>query len=506
MSEIVFSIDASTSGVKCMAWDREGTLLAVGSTTLELSIPQSGYGEQDPRDWWRGAVIAVNECRAQIDASQVVSLAVTHQRESFACLDENNLPVRPAMLWLDTRAHEQVLRFGTRRVHDLTGKPANPTPAFYKLLWMREHEPELLDRTARVVDVHAYLVHELTGEWSTSVASADPLGLLDLETGDYSDELLDIVGLDRSVLPRLVAPGGVIGELSASAAAQLGLAEGLLIVAGAGDGQAAGLGAGIVSPGRAYLNIGTGLISGSFSDSYIPSPAYRAMAGTISGTVNYELFVGAGTFMITWFLKTFTDGVGDGIKRDDSIPREVFWERKAAEISPGAEGLFVVPYWNGQLTPFWDQDARGVMFGLTGAHTTAHIYRAVLEGIAFELRVCLEEAERSLPVPITEFIAMGGGTRSPLWCQLFADILQRPIVLAGSDEATALGAGVLAAVGAGLYASTAQAAAAMTQSGIRYEPRVNSRATYDALFSVYRQIYPALRPVFAAAAKGASHG
>lgn len=504
MSEIVLSVDASTSGVKCMAWDREGTLLAVGSTTLELSIPRPGYGEQDPRDWWRGTVTAVHECLAQIDASRVVSFAVAHQRETFACLDENNLPVRPAMLWLDTRAHEQVTRFGTRRVHDLTGKPANPTPAFYKLLWMRQHEPELLDRTVRVVDVHAYLVHELTDQWSTSVASADPLGLVDLETGDYSDELLDIVGLDRSVLPRLVAPGDVIGPLSASAAAQLGLAEGLLIVAGAGDGQAAGLGAGIVSPGLAYLNVGTGLISGSFSDSYVPSPAYRAMAGTITGTVNYELFVGAGTFMITWFLKTFADAHDDDV--DVSLPREVLWEHKAAEISPGAEGLFVVPYWNGQLTPFWDQDARGVMFGLTGAHTTAHIYRAVLEGIAFELRVCLEEAERSLPVPIAEFIAMGGGTRSALWCQLFADILQRPIVLAGSNEATALGAGVLAAVGAGLYASTAQAAEAMTKVGKRYEPQAHTRATYDALFGVYRQIYPALRPVFAAAARGASHG
>lgn len=500
MPEVILSVDCSTSGVKCIAWAADGTALATGSTTLELSIPHPGYGEQDPRDWWKGTQVAVRECVSQINPNDVVAFAITHQRESFACLDDEGAPLRPAMLWLDTRANEQVVKFGTRRIHDLTGKPANPTPAFYKLLWMREHEPETLEKTRRIVDVHAYLVHEITGQWVTSVASADPLGLIDLETSDYSDEILAILGIDRTVLPALVNPGEVMGTMTQEASSALGLPEGVPVVAGAGDGQSAGLGAGIVAPGRAYLNVGTGLISGSFSDTYIPSPAYRAMAGTLPGTVNYELFVGAGTFMVSWFMNTFADG-GDV---EPGTSREVYWQSHAEAIEPGAEGLFVVPYWNGQLTPFWDQDARGVMFGLTGVHTPAHIYRATLEGIAFELRLCLEEAERSLPAPITEFIAMGGGSRSPLWCQLFADILQSPIVLAGSDEATALGAGVLAATGVGLYPSTAAAAAGMTSVRTRYEPQLSQRATYDALYAVYRQIYPALRPVFSSAASGLS--
>ena len=273
------------------------------------------------------------------------------------------------------------------------------------------------------------------------------------------------------------------------------------MVSGAGDGQSAGLGAGIIAPGSAYLNVGTGLISGSFSDHYVPSTAYRAMAGTIPGTVNYELFVGAGTFMISWFMSTFAGA--EPVFAD--VPREVQWERKAADIEPGAEGLFVLPYWNGQLTPFWDQDARGVMFGLTGAHTSAHIYRAVLEGIAFELRFCLEEAEANLPAPIQEFIAMGGGTRSPLWCQIFADVLNRPVVLAGSDEATALGAGILAATGAGLFDSVGDAVAAMTSTTKRYEPNAQGVTTYEQRYQAYRLIYPALRPVFSATSQGADH-
>ena len=497
MSDLVISVDCSTSGVKCIVWGLNGTEIATGSTPLDLSVPQPGYGEQDPRDWWAGFITAIHSAMSYVNPQRVKAISITHQRETFACIDDADLPIRPAMLWLDVRAGEQVDQFGTDRVHVLTGKPANPTPAFYKLLWLKENEPDTLERTAMVVDVHGYLAHKLTGEWATSVASADPLGLVDLATGDYSDEILAQVGITREQLPVLVQPGKQLGVITEAAAGELGLPAGLPVISGAGDGQAAGLGAGIVAPGVAYLNVGSGLISGSFSRDYKPSKAYRAMAGTLPGTVNYELFVGAGTLMISWFVNSF----GDAQNLPAGVSREQYWEQRAKDVPRGAEGLFVLPYWNGQLTPFWDHNAKGVMLGFTGVHTPSHIYRAILEGIAFELRVCLEEAEPLWPETILEFIAMGGGTRSPLWCQIFADVLQRPIVLAGSDEATALGAGILAAFGAGLFDSVEDAASSMTGTGRRYEPNAVAAAEYDALYATYRQVYPALRPVFAAAAE-----
>ncbi len=492
MPELVLTIDCSTSGAKAIAWDLNGAQVATGATELSLSIPHPGYGEQDPSQWWDATVAAVNKCIEQIDPSSIAVVAVTHQRESFACLDAHGKPLRPAMLWLDTRAGAQVEQFGTERIHTLTGKPANPTPAFYKLLWMRENEPEVLENTSLVVDVHAYVTHRMTGAWRTSVASADPLGLLDIEAREYSDEILEIVGLKRSQLPKLVEPGELIGQLTPLAAQALGLPMDLPVIAGSGDGQSAGLGAGIIAPGKAYLNLGTGLISGSYSQKYLPHTAYRAMAGTLPGSVNYELFVGAGTFMVSWFLNT----IAAGHQIPEGIAAEVFWENEAAQIPRGAEGLFVLPYWNGQLTPFWDHDARGVMFGLTGSHTPAHIYRAVLEGIAFELKFCLDEALKELPEGIDEFITMGGGSRSPLWCQILADVLQRPIVLAGSDEATSLGTGILAAVGAGFFANAEAAVEAMTSTSTRFEPQASSVARYADLYQVYREIYPALRPVY----------
>ncbi|MFB8387352.1 FGGY-family carbohydrate kinase [Microbacterium sp. NPDC055910] len=492
MTDLVLAVDCSTTGAKCIAWDLDGHAVASGRSELPLSIPHPGWGEQDPRDWWDATASAIRECVGRIDPDRVRALAVTHQRESFACIDAEGEALRPAMLWLDARAGAQVDRFGSARIHELTGKPPNPTPALYKLLWLAEHEPATLARTAKVVDVHGYLVHRLTGRWATSTASADPLGLMDFVKGSYSPEVLELVGLTEDRLADLVPPGDPIGTLTPSAADELGLAASVVIVSGSGDGQSAGLGAGVTAPGDAYLNLGTGLISGIFSPTYRPRLSHRSMAGAIAGSVNNELFVGAGTFLVSWFLNEIAAGEPDG------VPREQYWQARAADIAPGAEGLFVVPYWNGQLTPLWDHRARGVMIGFGGVHTRAHIYRAVLEGIAFELRWCLEHAEPHFDERVREFVAMGGGARSPLWCQIFADVLGRPLVLAGHDEATALGVGILAAAGAGLHANVTDAAAHMTRRGHRYEPDPAAVRRYDALYGVYREVYPAVRPLFPA--------
>jgi xylulokinase len=491
---LVVAVDCSTTSAKAIVWDPVGGRVASAHAPLPLSTPQPGYGEQDPTDWWTATARAVRDAVAGIDRERIVAISITHQRESFVCLDSDGAAIRPGMLWLDVRAGAQVDSHGTERVHTLTGKPANPTPAWYKLLWLAEHEPQTLQRTRHVVDVHGYLVQRMTGRWVTSLASADPLGLVDLSTGDYSDELLDAVGLDRSQLSEILQPGEPVGPLTSEAASELGLRPDTIVITGAGDGQCAGLGAGVVAPGRAYLNLGTGLISGSVSDSYTPSTAYRALTGAVPGTFDYELFIGAGTYMVSWFLDTFLEPPGGGGSSPGGL--EQYWEDQASRIAPGADGLVVVPYWNGALTPYWDNRARGIMVGFTGAHHRAHVYRAILEGIAFELRLCLEHAERTLDAPIAEFVTMGGGSRSPFWCQLLADVLQRPIVLAGQDEATCLGAAMLAAAGAGVHPSIPVASEKMSALGRRFLPDPAAPAIYDPLYAGYREVYPALAPVF----------
>jgi xylulokinase len=494
MTDLLLTVDCSTTSAKATVWNGRGEAVSEGRAKLDLSVPAVGQGEQNPLQWREATESAIADAIDGLDTSLIRALCFTHQREGFVCVDEGGDAIRPAMLWLDTRAKEEVRTFGTQKVHEISGKPPNPTPAYYKLLWLRTNEPETIARTAMVTDVHGYLVWAFTGEFATSVASADPLGLIDLTTGDYDDALLADCGVSRGQVPCLVDPGKIIGQVTADMAAKLGLPAGLPVVAGAGDGQCAGLGAGIVEPGSAYLNLGTGLISGSVSDNYVPSLAYRAMAGCVPGTVNYELFIGAGTFMVTWFLSTINQD--SFTKSGGHQTAEEFWQAQAATIPLGSEGLIVVPYWMGALTPYWEETARGILVGFTPSHSPAHIYRAILEGIACELRLCVEQATPSLPQPLSEFVVMGGGATSDLWCQMIADVVGAPLVISGEQEATSLGAAMLAAVGAGLYSSVADAGKAMSSRGRRFEPRSEQATAYDEVYEHYRAVYPALRSTF----------
>lgn len=493
MSELlVISIDCSTTSSKAIVWNSDGVALAEARMEIPLSIPNDGWGEQDPELWWSATKHSLTQVAKKIDANKIAALVLTHQRESFACLNENGKAIRPAMLWLDTRAHAQVKQFGTGEVHTITGKPANPTPAFFKLLWLKENEPDVLLRTKKIVDVHSYLSSRLADIYVAPTASVDPLGLTDIKTGRYSPALMKTLGILEQQLPSVCQPGDVVAALSDSVATSLGLPAGVKLVAGGGDGQCAGLGAGAAEPGIGYLNLGTGLIAGVYSEEYRASFAYRTMMGTIPGSYNYEFFVGAGTYLVNWF-KSHQD-LGD---LQGKSP-EQFWGELAAEVPIGSQGLFTLPYWNGALTPYWDQNARGSIIGFTGIHQNQHLYRSILEGIAFELRLCLESAAATLRHPLTQLIAMGGGVKSELWCQILADNLKIPITISHSQESTSLGAAMLGFAAIGSYQNTREAAQKMSGTGKTYQPNLENSQEYDRYYEVYRGLFPALKSSFAA--------
>ena len=498
--KLVISVDCSTSAAKAVVWDESGKAIAEGRKGFDVHQPKSGWGEQDARDWWDAVTTAIAEATAKSLAPELIAaISITHQRETFVCLDKQDQPIRPAILWLDVRATEEVDEYGTADVHRITGKPVNPTPAWYKLLWLAKHEPSTMERLHRVVDVAGFIIHRLTGEWATSWASADPLGVLDLSTFDYDDGLLTTAGLSRDSLPRLAAPGDIVGQLTDTVADHLGLPRGLPVAAAAGDGQSAGLGCNVTKSGVAYLNLGTGFVFGTHAEEYSHATVYRTMARAVPRKWVLESFIGGGTYNINWFVEKLA-GI-DAKSLGLGLSTEQLLNRAADTLPPGSEGLLCLPYWAGAMTPYWDGQARGAFVGLSGLHGKAHLYRAVLEGLALEQRLIIEGIEATTGQHISEIRALGGGSYSRVWCQILSDVLRRPIHLVNEQESTALGAGMLAAAAGGVHVDILSAAKNMSGVGHAYQANETKSDAYDDIFDTYKDIYPSLKQTFSKLAK-----
>jgi sugar (pentulose or hexulose) kinase len=496
MERLVIGVDSSTTACKAIAWDRTGQAVAEGRATYPLLQPRPNWYEQDAEAWWDGLRAALQTLLAQVDAARVDGLCITQQRESFVPVDETGRPLRNAILWLDERSRPQVAflerQIGKERFHRITGKPLTTNPSVTKIAWLVEHEPELVARTNKFLDAHAFLVHQLTGAFRTSLACADPMGLVDMQADAWAVGLMKELGLHPDQFPELAQPGEIIGCISDEAAAATGLPAALPVVAGAGDGQCAGLGANAAGGGRASLNLGTAVVSGVVSADYAADPAFRTLYAPIAGSYFFETVIQGGAFTVSWFVDRF----GRDLRGSDSPAPEDALEAAAADVPPGSLGLVVVPYWNHAMTPYWDPAARGITVGWTGAHGRAHFYRAILEGIAFEQRLLGEGLAAATGQTIEEYVALGGGSHSDLWCQIVADVTGVRVARAATAEATCLGAGILAAVAAQWYPDAPTAAGAMTGTAGRFEPDPETQAVYDRIYGeVYRPLFPTLQPL-----------
>ncbi len=413
--DIVIGLDSSTTATKAIAWKPDGAMAGQGRSPVSLLSPAHNWYEQDPEDWWRSACSALRELFQQVDPNLVAALSISNQRETFVPLGQDGRPVRPAIVWLDQRCEEEVAwltdRVGSERIHRITGKPPDVAPVAYRIAWMRRHEEELFRRTTMFADVHAYLVWRLTGHFRTSWASADPLGLFDMERRTWSPEVLRALDLSPEQLPLAVRPGTVIGAVSESAANATSLRPDTPVVAGGGDGQAAGLGVNALGGDRGYLNLGTAVVGGVYSSAYRIGNAWRTMGACDGEGYYFETSLRTGTFLVDWFARHICHTSPDGI----APLREL--ETEAAAVPVGSDGLLALPYWGGAMTPYWDPLARGCWVGLSGSHRRGHLYRSLLEGIALEQALVTGMIEDATGVSVKEFTAIGGGADSDLWCQ-----------------------------------------------------------------------------------------
>jgi xylulokinase len=489
--DLVIGLDSSTTGTKAIAFDKEGNAVARASEPIPLSSPQPNYYEQNPADWWVSAQRALRKITRQIDPERIAALAISNQRETFVPLGGDGNCLRPAIVWLDERCKDEVELFsrkiGREKIHRITGKPADYAPVVYRLAWMKKHEPELFGKIRMVCDVHTWLVWKLTHSFKTSWASADPLGLFDLKNKHWSPVILRALKLTEEQLPAAYCPGTIIGSITQETSGQTGLSTRTMVVAGGGDGQAAGLGANALTPERAYLNLGTAVVAGVYGSRYRTSTAFRTMNACSDGGYYYECSLRAGTFAIDWFIKNILNIVP---AKHAGIYKQL--ETEAQQVPAGSDGLLHLPYLCGAMNPYWDINARGAFVGLSSSHNRGHMYRSILEGIAFEQLFAINAVEETIGARVREFVAIGGGAASDLWCHILADITGKNICLPENTEASGLGAGIAAAVGAGWYPTFKAAAQEMIGIEKMIKPDRQNHKKYQRLFAAYKKIYPGL--------------
>jgi xylulokinase len=454
-SPLVIGVDASTTGVKALVVDVDGHVVSAGRASYALSRTGDGGAEQSALDWLEATLAALAGALSRLDPesrSRVAALSIAHQRESFVVTDASGEPLAPALVWMDARCADEVgsaaSELAPELVHRLSGKVASTTPSLYKLRFFFERlHPELARADKRVCDVHAYLVWKLTGELVTSLASADPLGLVDLGRRAWSEELCRLARLRESELPRLVEPGSVVGRLSPELCDELGLGPDVLVVAGAGDGQAAGLGTGVLEAHQCYLNLGTALVAGRPSVELSIDRAFRTLyAGDGAGYLLETDLLG-GTLTLDWLVDVLLDGGRSGASMlggEERARRLAELEAARCGAATGERGPRRAAILGWRDEPYWSADATGVLFGLRIDHGPEHVYQGDSRGARARAAPPARGSRREESDPRARSCVTGGGAQRELFAQITSDVLGRSLQHVDAVEATALGAAVLA--------------------------------------------------------------
>jgi xylulokinase len=489
----VVGVDCSTTSAKALVVDEQGTVVASGRASLTVESGSPGQYEQDGCAWWAAVGSALRSALSFLgddDRRRLDGLCIANQRESFVLVDREGIPLAPAILWLDSRGRRYSDRHRESDLERLTGRPPSPTTGLFKLMWLRDESPELFAATSTVLDVQGFLMHSLTGERATSVATGESLGLVDFDSGGWSDEILDLLDLPIGKLPRLCAPGEAVGRVTSAAARTCGLPEGLPVLAGAGDGQAGLLGSGSVAKGQVCVSFGTSLACGVLVTERHHGPGLRNLLGPLPGYSVVESLLRTGALTQDWLCR---------LLGDEGSPLSIEQLHHLARRAPaGADGVLFVPYLEGADTPSWDADARALLVGLKGGHGREVVARSVLEGIAYELRLHISLIEEAIGCTIGRVTGIGGGFRGDLGSSIVCDIVGRPIQLMPTVEATARGAGIIAAAGVGwgegsnvgergVFLATSLAPAIH-----EIQPSDEHGSRYERLFDVYRRLHPSL--------------
>jgi len=483
-------LDTGTGGTRALLVDAAGAVAAAFTAPHEeMQMAQPQWAEQRPENWWDAAQAAIRGVLGSSDIApaEVAGIGLSGQMHGLVLLDAAGKVIRPALIWCDQRSQPQVdwinEKLGQKQVLEAIANPVLTGFTLPKLLWVREHDPASFARTHKVLLPKDYIRFCLTGEFASEVSDASGTALFDVVRRRWSSGMIEGLGLDKALLPAVAESPEITGRVTAPAAEATGLKAGTPVVGGAGDQAASAVGNGIVEPGIVSCTIGTSGVVFAHMDRVGYDPA---------GRVHTFCHAAPGK----WHVMGVTQGAGLSLQwfRNRLMPGASYDEltAEAAGASPGCDGLFWMPYLMGERTPHLDASARGGWVGLTGKHTRADLIRAVLEGVSYSLKDCLEIIEE-LKITVRSVRVSGGGARSPLWRQILADVFGKPVVTLKTQEGSAFGAALLAMVGTGQFRSVAEACAGAVTEVERVEPNAEATCDYAGRYPRFRALYPALK-------------
>ncbi|MBN2473496.1 MAG: xylulokinase [Pirellulales bacterium] len=500
---VFLGIDIGTSGTKTLAIDPSGKILADAMQTYPCYVPKPLWSEQDPEDWWQATIRSVRKVmqKAGLKPAEVKAIGLSGQMHGSVFLDKHDKVVRRAILWNDQRTAAECAEMedrvgGRKNLIKLVANPALTGFTAPKILWLRNHEPRKFEKTCKILLPKDEIRRRLTGEYATEVSDASGMLLLDVANRRWSKKLLAALELDIDLFGRCYESEDVTGQLTADAAKLLGLTTDCVVVGGAGDCAAGAVGNGIVNRGVLATSIGTSGVMFVHSDDVKIDPEGRVhtFCHAVRGKwhmMGVNLSAGGS---LQWFRNALCQADMAKAKRAKTEVYDLL-TAEAAAAPVGSHGLFFLPYLSGERTPHADPDARGCFVGLTLAHTRGHMLRAIMEGVTYSMRDSLAIFD-GLDVPVRQIRASGGGSRSPFWRQIQADVFGRKVVTINTEEGPAFGVALLAAVGAGEFNHVREACQATIRVVQETSADRKAKRYYDRAFPVYQQLYASLKDDF----------
>lgn len=499
MATYLCGIDNGTTGTKAMVFDLAGKVIGEDYREYVCEFPKPGWVDQDGEMLFSSSCAALKSAIAKsgVNPKDIASMGLSTQRCTMVPVDKNCRPVRMAISWQDGRSTAECdwirENIGAEKYYEITGLPIATVWAYPTILWIRNNEPEVYEKTAKFLLTQEFILHRLGAEgYPEDWSNGSLQGLMEIDTFKWSKEIIDASGLSLDQLPELVPSAKMVGRVSKEAAELTGMAEGTPLVTGGGDQQCAGIGAGVIAEGLCEVTLGTAGVSLCFMNKPLKDPTMRmpCSAHAYPGKWECEGLQNAAGASYRWFRDTLArvevaTGAKTGVDPYELINQQV------AKTPVGSKGLVYVPYLAGASAPNWDSYAKGSFVGLTLAHDYGCMARAVMEGISLETREILESFE-ALGLELKEVRITGGGTKSDLWNQMQADIYGKPVSKLGVGEATVLGAALLGGVGAGVFGSIEEGVEKMVTIESQYEPNAKNHAVYNELYEIYRNIYASL--------------